>query len=444
MLVDDVVDQRLEWLLDAVRGAAPEEQTGQLDTMVSGPDPLGLLHWLRSQLDGFEVERMIPTVDGIARVILACPNGRRWDLKVTVEPEAPHRIGWVDLDRALLDGMELREATPDDDAAIAEVCRNTEIVLRGATVTIDPGRSYWDAVRLMEHPTVLVVTHHGRVVAVHCGVFYPIVYGGQPQFMSQILHSRVLKEYAGMGLWSVMNRRLVNASRAHREESARRGSSIPENGCAYFATDNDATRRLNGAQAMWSFSPLRVVLPCDQLAASADESLAHRRAEPSDAARIAELCNALHEGAELFAPYTDATVRARLERAPDVYSWSSVLLSERAVVGVWDAGRIHTRRTLAEDGTVSAESRSIRGIVLDHGCEPGAEAELQALLRIAARSSAAAGMTDLSIFTSDGTRTYGWLPALGREVEQYELSTPYTPEPEGVSERGLYVDQIYF
>ena len=86
----------------------------------------------------------------------------------------------------------------------------------------------------------------------------------------------------------------------------------------------------------------------------------------------------------------------------------------------------------------------MRGIVLDHGCEPGAEAELEALLRVAARRSGSAGMTDLSIFTSTGTRTFGWLPALGAEIEQYELSTPYTPEPSGAADRGLYVDQIYF
>lgn len=443
MLMDDVVDRRLHWFLQAIREAPPEEATGALGSVISGPDPDGLLAWLRSQVAGFDVERTLPVEGAVANVILSCPNGRRWDLKVTVEPEPPHRIAWVQLDRALLDDMEVREATPDDGEAIAEVCRTTEIVLRGSTVTIDPGDRYWDAVRLMEHPTVLVVTHHGRVVAVHCGVFYPITYGGQPQFMSQILHSRVLKDYAGLGLWSVMNRRLVNASRAHREESERRGSGVFENGCAYFATENDATRRLNGAQSMWSFSPLRVVLRCADLATDVDDSLVHRRAEAADAPRIAELCNALHEGSELFAPYTEESLRARLERAPDVYSWPNVLMSERAVVGVWNAGRIHTRRTSGDDGT-TVETRSVRGIVLDHGCETGAEGELEALLRVAASEAAAAGMTDLSIFTSVGTRTFGWLPALGAEIEQYELSTPYTPEPEGAASRGLYVDQIYF
>ena len=288
------------------------------------------------------------------------------------------------------------------------------------------------------------MTHHGRVVAVHCGVFYPIVYGGEPQYMSQILHSRVLKEYAGMGLWSVMNRRLVNASRAHREESARSGSKIFENGCAYFATDNDATRRLNGAQSVWSFGPVRVVLRCADLAAEPRSDVSWRRAEPSDAETIVRLCNALHAGSELFAPYTEASIRERFERAPDVYSWRDVLLSDRAVVGLWNAGRIHTRRTIGDDGAVTGETRSVRGIVLDHGCEPGAESDLVALLGIAAKEAQAAGMTDLSIFTSTGSRTFGWLPALGAELEQYELATPYTPEPEGAADRGLYVDQIYF
>ena len=117
--------------------------------MIGGPDASGFLQWIRGQLDGFEIERTLPHAGHVANVVLACPNGRRWDLKVTVEADPPHRIGWVDLDRALLEGMELREATPADDEAIAEVCRHTEIVLRGSTVTIDPGPSYWASIRLM-------------------------------------------------------------------------------------------------------------------------------------------------------------------------------------------------------------------------------------------------------------------------------------------------------
>ena len=431
----------LVWLLEALRTAPLPDDPALLRPRFVDEvdDPAGVLRWVTGQLGAFTAGEVTDVDANAARVRVTGAKDRLWDLTVIVEEASPRRIQWVRLDRALPDGMEVREATAEDDAAIADVCRSTAIVLRDSAVTIDPGPSYWNAVRLMEHPTVLVATHDGRVVAVHCGVFYPITYGGEPQFMSQILHSRVLSEYAGLGLWSVMNRRLVNNANDHREASARAGSKVFENGCAYFATDNDATRRLNGAQSMWSFSPVRAVLSCAALAAP-PSSVEWRAATPSDASRVVSLLNAAHAGEELFAPYTEETLAARLERAPDLYSWGSLLLGERAVVGVWDAGRIHIRRSL-EGGE---ERRSVRGLVLDHGCEPGAADELEALLRVACGRSAAAGMTDLSVFTSTGCRDEALLRGLATEIEQYELSTPYTPEPEGAAARGLYVDQVYF
>lgn len=439
--VDAAVRDRLAWLLRTVADGPLPDDTAAVADIIGGDDPVGLLTWLRSQIAGFEIDGIVADEPHRAVARLHCPNGRRWTLAVTVDGDAPHRISWVQLDRALPEGMEVREATMADDAGIAHVCRETEIVLRDEAVTIDPGERYFDAVRLMEHPTVLVATHDDRIVAVHCGVFYPVTYGGERQFMAQILHSRVLKEYAGLGLWSVMNRRLVNSARSHREESARSGSAIFENGCAYFATDNDATRRLGGAQATWSFGPHRTVLSCADLAAGETGAFEWRRGGASDAARLAELFNAFHEGEELFVPYTEESLAARLGRAPDLYSWGDVIVGERAALGVWHAGRIHTRRRL--DGGAPVR-RSVRALVLDHGCERGAEDELEALLRVAAVEAARAGMTDLSVFTSEGCRGAALLTRLAHEVERYELSTPYTPEPEGAVTRGLYVDQIYF
>ena len=446
ILVDGVVGDRVRWLLDQVRRFEPDDASLPPDheAHLRSDDPLGFFQWLSSQIRGFELESAVAGDDDhTATVRVACPNGRSWVLQVRTEPDEPHRIDWVNLDRALLEGMAMRPATPEDAAGIREVCCNAPIVLRDDTMSIDPGPSYFDAIRLMEFgATVLVVTHWDRIVAVHCGTFYPIVYGGERQWMSQILHSRVLPEYSGLGLWSVMNRRLVNNANERRREASDAGDPVFQNGCAYFSVENDATRRLNGAQATWSFQPYRVVLDAATLASGAD-SPPVRPATPEDADRIVELLNATHEGVELFVPYTPDSLTARLERAPDVYGWNDLLLTDRAVAGTWMAGRTHTRRR--KDAPPDDEGvRSVRALVLDYGFAAGAEDELVALLAVVARRALDAGMTHLSVFTSDAAPGSSVLRELATEIEPYELATPYTPEPEGAAARGLYVDQIYF
>jgi hypothetical protein len=444
---EGLVGERARWLLDGVSQFARTSQLpGDLADQLRSDDPPGFFQWLSSQIHGFEL--MAVTIDAptLATVKVCCPNGRSWVLQVRLEEHAPHRIDWVQLDRALLEGMEVRVATEADAAGIRDVCRNAPIVLRDHTVTIDPGPRYFDAIRLMEFgATVLVVTHHDRIVAVHCGTFYPIRYGGQEQLMSQILHSRVLEEYAGLGLWSVMNRRLVNAANDRRREASEAGE-VPPNGCAYFAVENDATRRLNGAQATWSFQPYRAVLDARRLAERTDTAALaplSRQATSADVVRIVELLNATHGHEELFRPFTADSLRARLERAPDLYSWPNLRISERAVLGTWMAGRTHIRLP-KDESRASDAPPSVRGLVLDYGFEPGAEEEFAALLRVVAAEAVAAGMTDLSVFTSDASPGSEVLRSLASDLEHYELATPYTSEPEGASTRGLYVDQIYF
>lgn len=444
---EGLAGERLRWLLDEVnRFSVTPELAADTDGQLVSDDALGFFRWLSSQINGFELMAITTDSPSAATVNVCCPNGRSWVLQVRLEEHEPHRIEWVQLDRALLEGMEVRVADEADAAGIRDVCRNASIVLRDHTVAIDPGPRYFDAIRLMEFgATVLVVTHHDRIVAVHCGTFYPIRYGGQEQWMSQILHSRVLAEYAGLGLWSVMNRRLVNAANERRAEASEAGE-VPPNGCAYFAVENDATRRLNGAQATWSFQPYRAVLDARRLVDGAQAGAgrtSNRRADPSDAGRIVELLNATHDREELFLPFTVDSLTARLERAPDIYSWSDIRMSDGAAVGTWMAGRTHVRRS-KDVGSEARGQVSVRALVLDFGFEPGAEDELVALLRAAAADALAAGMTDLSVFTSDASPGSEVLRSLARDLEHYELATPYTPEPEGASARGLYVDQIYF
>jgi hypothetical protein len=71
------------------------------------------------------------------------------------------------------------------------------------------------------------------------------------------------------------------------------------------------------------------------------------------------------------------SLTARLERAPKLCSWQNLWMTDRAVVGVWPAG--DSLKVVTESKHDRTESR--RGLVLDYGFLPGAEDELEALLR---------------------------------------------------------------
>ena len=69
-----------------------------------------------------------------------------------------------------------------------------------------------------------------------------------------------------------------------------------------------------------------------------DVALVFAGGDPPPTAVAARL-NAFHGGEEMFVPYTEASLAARLARAPDLYGWERVWLAEGAVIGVWPAGR---------------------------------------------------------------------------------------------------------
>ena len=438
-----VVGSRVQWLLDQISGAAAPASDEEAAAAVGGDDAQGFLSWLRAELAGPQVERV--EADGGDALILsiATARGRRFQLRVPVESEPPHRIGWVSLNRVLPDGMEVRHATEADNDAIVDVCRGTSLVLADCTVTIDPGPDYFAYLRLMEGRMPLVATEHGRPVALHSAAMYPATLDGQRVRMAQILHSRVSPGYEGLGLWSVMNRRVQTMAvelRGQRDDPAPDdpGASEPEPiiGCAYMAVDNASVHRLGGAQGAWRCRPYRVTIPCAGEAPTSDI----RRATVRDAARLVEIFNTCHEGEELYRPYTPTTLAARLERAPDLYSWHDVLLAEGAAVGVWHVGM----RRATTDKLTGKERVSVRSLVLDYGFAEGAESDLAALLAVAATEAGARGHTHLSIFTSDASRGCELLRALGDGREEYEFTTPGAPEPPHAAERGIYVDQIYF
>lgn len=358
----------------------------------------------------------------------------------------------------LPEGFDIRFARPEDNEDLVALSRVSAIRVGDAKVVVDPGDDYFAAFRLMDEWTAVVVTHHGRVVGVQCGCSFPGTYGpdAEPARISQMIHTRFDPEYTRMGLWSHLNNRMLAAGRERAASFERgEGRAIASDealsvdveddtpppsklvGVAYVHRDNERMRQLYSRRSVWSDQPYRVTIACDTSDAEAPGSSA---ATARDASDIAAILNATHNGQELYAPYTPRSLARRLERAPDLYSWNDVTRTDGAVVGVWHSPEVRIRTEA--DGTTVTRSR--RALVLDDGFLPGAEDEYRSLIRVAAARAGAAGFDHLSIFTTDRSPTSKILRRLAETIEPYEVIVPFVDEPEGVAERGVYVDQAYF
>jgi hypothetical protein len=129
-----------------------------------------------------------------------------------------------------------------------------------------------------------------------------------------------------------------------------------------------------------------------------------------------------------------------MARAPDLYGWERLWVADGAVVGVWPAGKALT----AISETRGVRTLSVRGVTLDYGFAPGAEAAFEALLRAWCGLMAPMGINTLSIFTSPASPGGALIRSLAREVDAFFMWTPGIPVPQGAEDRGLYVDAVYF
>ena len=170
---------------------------------------------------------------------------------------------------------------------------------------------------------------------------------------------------------------------------------------------------------------------------------AGRRAQPADGEEIIEILNVSHADEEMFCPYSLTSITARLQRAPEQYSWSDLLVTSRAVVGVWRAG---DHFTMIVEG---AAGRSVdrEGFALDHGLlsgAPGAEDDFERLLRSWCAELDDRGFTKLVVFTSPLSSGYAVLDNLGGEMQPFDLYLFGPETPDGADRRGVYVDEVYF
>jgi len=319
-------------------------------------------------------------------------------------------------------GLSYRPVAPGDAAALAALELAAPIVTGDVETAYDKSHDYFEAERLMGSDA-FVVERDGAIIGLFASVVHPIRIAGQD--LRSVYDHRVrvhptARRGGVMGLAALARfEAVIGRSSLHVAHS-------------FVAADNDLVLG-HPRGPRWPEMAERLVIDTGSAAAAGW----CRSATAADAERLVAWLNDTHGEEELFCPYNLDSLRERLSRAPDSYSWSSFLISERACVGVWAPKMGVIRR---EQGV---ETRDVRALVLDYGCTPDGSDELVALVNEWRARLAAEGTSELSIFTSAGSRGAAALTALAKRREPYVVLCALPPG-DHVKERGIYVDQLYF
>ena len=355
------------------------------------------------------------------RLVYEREPAKPWLATIRVAKQTPHVITRLQLFRDVGEGVVIREAREADAPVLAGLERRSPLTVGAASITYDRGEDFFAFARLMEETTNLVAEEEGRIVALHCVALHPAEIGGKEYQAMLLHHTRIPPEHQKKGLFSPLNMRGFQTYEGRMEAAY-----------ANVAVENTDANRLGGPDS-WSFPALRALLLCERLGGIP----AGRPAGPDDAPRIVEILNSCHKGEEMYLPYTVQSLTARLARAPELYSWEQVWMTDRAVVGVWPAGLSVVRE---ENGL---RASTVRATVLDHGFVAGAEDEFERLLRAWCGWLFEHGSTELAVFTSEGSPNDAVLSRLADRIDAFDFRMG-APEPAGAAQRGLYVDPIYF
>ena len=437
LLPDTPVGRQLGWwlgmLADEGAGADPSEWDRYAPSMGDEAGPrLATVEELqamwRSNAARFGEPTAVAVVEAADHAIVAdvaTAKDRTWRLSVAVEPAPPHRIATFHIERKHDFQLGFREAGPEDARLLADLESRCPIVMGDIAVHFERGASYWDPMRLMEDASVGLASVDGEPAAVSCGAARMVRVGGEMKRMLTVSHLRVLPEHQRKGLWGEANKVLdkywprVDGSQA------------------YISVDNLAMQHgFRNTPNKWGQVVQRVLLDCAQLAGPT----AGRAATPADAEAIAQRLNAFHGAEELFVPYDAASLAARMARAPDLYGWDRIWMTQRSLVGVWPAG--DAQRVITTTG--GARTVSVSGVVLDYAFDAGAEAELEALLRAWCGWLAPQGMDTLVTYTSPASPGSDLITGLARSTERFFMWTPGIAAPADSELRGLYTDGVYF
>ncbi|MEZ4503291.1 MAG: hypothetical protein R3C39_11755 [Dehalococcoidia bacterium] len=421
--------RRVQTFLSWLRGDHPTEDEVAEQFAPSGfvsdtpAATLQRLGRLREQLGEFEVAAWEEPLPGLIDLELESSNGRTSRLAARLARDTDERI----MRTTFLPkppGFIVRAPREDEVAQLAAIDAETPILVGEVAIVYerDPSDYFADERLMGDGADFGVMEQDGRVVGVCCLATRDVMIGGVRRRAAAYTRARVAPAVQGGG------------ARGHMQFFGFFNETRRECDFSYaiIAMGNEAMLRA-GTRTGTDGVPQRAVLDTSTGAASS----MGRSGTAQDGAHIARLLNAAHEGEEFFLPYTAQSLEARLSMAPDLYSWSSFRVSDRAVIGV----RPHTFRVHRREGD-GPESLDTRALCLDYGFEPDAEAEFEELLRGVLHELAENGDTDLSLFTSEPSRGYELVSGMAKRMEPYLVQLPRRDGDSGP--RSVYVDQIYF
>ena len=349
-------------------------------------------------------------------------------VSVRLSGTSDQRILMMSLMKCPAPGVTTRHATDADGPTLRDLERRSAVETGGVSVYYDRGDDYFAQQRLMPQHFSSVAEYENRIVGVSSDALCGIRVAGTEYRATYRFHLRIDPGARGLGILPALN-----ASQSALLMGSGRPLPIA---FMFVAAENEQMLAAAGPEqnaGRWETRVERLVIPCRSVAGPPFG----RPAEAQDAPRIADLLSASHAAEELALGFDAAWVEERLTRSPRDYSFGNVILSGCAVLGVWDSGL----RMVRKDAGGSVETRT--ATVLDWGFEPGAEAEMESLIRSACSTLASAGVDDLVTFSSPPSRGRVLLAGLARSVEPFLVRTGGLM-PRDDARNGVYVDPIYF
>ena len=415
------------WALEQIRGEKIDLDPDRLARYVAPVwrNPLlvpgGLYRW-SVRLGPFEEQRASQDADGVVEVEVACAQDRTWILRFTLDAES--RLASISMLRPPPPGVAIRPVSDGDweELTALEAACPTRASDR-SSASLHRGDHLHEHFALQKEVHLLVAEEAGRIVGARAFTVREVEIDGVRKRYAYSHFARILPSHQSKGLFQPLNAGTMDPLMPSLDSVF-----------AYRDPRNDAMVAALGTFPTWSLHVFRAELSCAGLAGEPFG----RVATPEDAAHIATLMNRCHGREGFFAPYTPDTLRERLSRAPEAYSWSNLRVSDAAVVGAWLCGEC---RRIEKDGRARENSR---GLVLDFGFDGrvGLD-ELERLLRHTCAAARDAGMDQLSIFSSPPSPGAAHIRELAEDVVSYEFAFG-EPEPPDLDERGAFVDPFYF
>lgn len=333
--------------------------------------------------------------------------------------------------------FSIREATAADNEALLALERDSPLDLGDVELTMDRSPDYFASMSLQEDARVMVAEKNGRLVGVCAAARHCVPLLGVPRALAYIEKGRTLPEFrqqrvSSLLIWALM------------ESWSRKGSPIDS---AYWliaadnATSLTAVRR--GGALPW---PTAVHLVDLHTEAGPRTDVPVVRLGPDRAQEVVGLLNRTHAGKELFAPYTEEGLQARLGRTPD-YGWQNWWGIEEgdgrlvAVAGLLDLGRWWrmTRRVKA----TGEETTSSAAAVFDFGYVEGGERRMVELLHHLLGIAASWGRDDLSIHLDPQEGLYSFLPPGARVGADFRFFVSGMAAPPAHEMGRFYLDPVY-